>query len=62
MKIPTAAVATASSKNPNWDMDPDRKGKSTIFVASGVPYEWFKEFEDTTLLHRGDEYVIYMKF
>ena len=49
-------MGCASAKNPNWDKDPDRKNKSTIFVTTGVPYEWFKEFEDTTSLHRGQEY------
>ena len=54
-KIPVAFVGTQSPKNPNWDKDPERRDKSTIFVATGVPYNWFKEFEGTKLLHRGDE-------
>ena len=54
-KIPVAFVGTQSPKNPNWDKDPEHQDKSTIFVATGVPYNWFKEFEGTKLLHRGDE-------
>ena len=54
-KIPAAFVGTQSAKNPNWDKDPENRDKSTIFVATGVPYDWFKDFEGTKLLHRGDE-------
>ena len=53
---PAAFVGVQSPKNPNWNKNPDHQNKSTIFVASAVPYEWFKEFEDSTLLKRGDDY------
>ena len=55
-RIPMVFIASPSAKNPLWDKDPERKNKSTMTIFTGVPWEWFKEFDGSTLHKRGDKY------
>ena len=55
-RIGVAFVGIQSSKDPNWNKSPDNQNKSTMMVATGAPYKWFKEFEDSTLHKRGGNY------
>jgi all-trans-retinol 13,14-reductase len=56
MQPPLCFISFPSAKDPNWDKNPSRKGKSTCTIISGASWNWFKQFEGTTLHKRGDEY------
>jgi len=55
-RIPMVFIASPSAKNPMWGKDPERKNKSTMTIFTGVPWDWFKEFDSSTLHKRGDKY------
>ena len=54
--LPMAFVASPSAKDPNWGAHPGREGRSALTVITGASYDWFAQFEGTTLHRRGDKY------
>ena len=54
--LPMAFVASPSAKDPHWRAHPGRENKSALTVITGASYDWFGQFEGTTLHRRGDKY------
>jgi len=50
-----AYISFPSAKDPNWEKE--NPGTSTIQAISIANFEWFKKYEDTTWMKRGDEYL-----
>ncbi len=53
---PLLFLSFPSAKDPQWSKHPGRECKSTATIITAAPYEWFRQFEKTTLHKRGDEY------
>ena len=52
--VPLIFVSFPSSKDPTYN---DRyPGKSTCAIVTVAPLEWFDEWKDEQVMHRGDEY------
>ena len=52
--IPLMFVSFPSTKDPAFN---DRyPGKSTCAIVTVTPYEWFEQWKDERVLHRGDDY------
>ncbi|XP_061666541.1 inactive all-trans-retinol 13,14-reductase [Syngnathoides biaculeatus] len=59
--IPMMFITMPSSKDPEAKIR--HPGKSCMTILTMVKYEWFKEWKDTTVRKRGDEYHKYkMRF
>jgi len=54
--IPFLFISFPSEKDPNWNMHPERRGKSTVAIISFGKWEWFEEWNDQPLKRRGDSY------
>uniref|UniRef100_A0A0B7B8V7 Amine oxidase domain-containing protein n=1 Tax=Arion vulgaris TaxID=1028688 RepID=A0A0B7B8V7_9EUPU len=52
--IPFAFISFPSSKDPEWDKK--FPGKSSILSVTLAKWDWFKEWKDEKLRHRGDRY------
>jgi len=53
---PLMFVSFPSTKDPNWKDQPGRKDKATMAVITLGNWDWYKQWEKTTLHKRGDEY------
>lgn len=52
--IPLVFVSFPSTKDPTWE---ERyPGKSTCVIITLAPFEWFKDWEDKEVMHRGKDY------
>lgn len=52
--IPLLFISFPSTKDPAWE---ERyPGKTTCVVITVLPFDWFKDWEDKTVLHRGKDY------
>ncbi|MBX7148799.1 NAD(P)/FAD-dependent oxidoreductase [bacterium] len=52
--LPVTYISFPSTKDPTWN---ERfKNRSTIEIVGFTPYEWFKKWEGTKWLKRGDDY------
>jgi len=52
--IPLLFISFPSTKDPSWvERYP---GKTTCVVVAPTPFEWFKDWEEKTVLHRGKDY------
>ena len=52
--IPLLFVSFPSTKDPTWE---ERyPGKTTCVVVTLAPFEWFKDWEDKKVMHRGKDY------
>lgn len=55
--LPVAYISFPSAKDPSWD---ERyPGRATLEVIGFTPYAWFKKWEQTAWMKRGDEYQAY---
>ena len=52
--IPFGYISFPCAKDPEWDIK--YPGKSSILIITLANYEWFKEWKDDKLRHRGDRY------
>ena len=55
-EVPLLFVSFPSAKDPNWNNHPGRANKSTCALVTMANWEWFKQFENSTLRKRGDDY------
>ncbi|XP_066301934.1 all-trans-retinol 13,14-reductase-like [Branchiostoma lanceolatum] len=53
-KTPVLFVSFPSAKDSTWNAR--YPGKSTCIIISFTPYEWFAEWEDGRVKHRGEDY------
>eukprot|EP00058_Branchiostoma_floridae_P011488 XP_002596976.1 hypothetical protein BRAFLDRAFT_121336 [Branchiostoma floridae] len=53
-KTPVLFVSFPSAKDPTWNAR--YPGKSTCIIISFTPYEWFSEWQEGRVKHRGEEY------
>ncbi|XP_078702739.1 all-trans-retinol 13,14-reductase-like [Branchiostoma floridae x Branchiostoma belcheri] len=53
-KTPVLFVSFPSAKDPTWNAR--YPGKSTCIIISFTPYEWFAEWQEGRVKHRGEEY------
>ena len=52
--IPLLFISFPSTKDPTWE---ERfPGKTTCVVITLTPYEWFKDWEEKKVMHRGKDY------
>uniref|UniRef100_H3AY50 Retinol saturase, tandem duplicate 2 n=1 Tax=Latimeria chalumnae TaxID=7897 RepID=H3AY50_LATCH len=52
--VPMIFISFPSAKDPTWN---DRyPGKSTMIIVSVACYEWFEEWKDEKVMHRGSRY------
>jgi len=56
-EVPLLFISFPSTKDPEWENHPGRKGKSTVAIVTLANYEWFKQWEEKTVKRRGDEYT-----
>jgi len=54
--VPLLFISFPSTKDPEWENHPGRKGKSTLAIVTLANWEWFKQWEDKTVKRRGDDY------
>lgn len=52
--IPLLFVSFPSAKDPTYNAR--YPGKSTCAIVTVAPFEWFKEWKNERVMHRGDEY------
>jgi len=55
--VPLLFISFPSTKDPNWDKQPSRKGKSTVAIVTLANWEWFKQWQDRPVKRRGDDYT-----
>jgi len=54
---PLMFVSFPSTKDPNWKLHPGRENKSTMAIVTLANWDWYKQWDGNTTLHkRGDEY------
>jgi len=52
--IPLLFISFPSTKDPTWE---ERyPGKTTCVIVTLAPFEWFKDWEDKKVMHRGKDY------
>ena len=52
--IPLLFISFPSTKDPTWE---ERfPGKTTCVIITLTPYEWFKDWEEKKVMHRGKDY------
>ncbi|KAK3760737.1 hypothetical protein RRG08_027307 [Elysia crispata] len=54
LEIPFGYISFPSAKDPEWDNK--FPGKSSVLVITLASWEWFKEWKEEKLRHRGDRY------
>ncbi|KAH9515074.1 hypothetical protein Btru_019113 [Bulinus truncatus] len=54
MKIPFAFISFPSAKDPEWDKK--YPGKSSAIIITLAKWEWFSQWKDEKVRHRGDYY------
>eukprot|EP00088_Acartia_fossae_P016828 TRINITY_DN1947_c1_g1_i1.p1 TRINITY_DN1947_c1_g1~~TRINITY_DN1947_c1_g1_i1.p1 ORF type:complete len:627 (+),score=164.25 TRINITY_DN1947_c1_g1_i1:50-1930(+) len=54
--VPLLFISFPSTKDPEWDNHPGRKGKSTAAIVTLANWDWFKAWKDKGVKKRGDEY------
>jgi all-trans-retinol 13,14-reductase len=52
--VPLLFISFPSAKDPLWDQK--HPGKATATIVTFANYEWFREFEDGRVMHRGEKY------
>jgi all-trans-retinol 13,14-reductase len=52
--IPLLFISFPSAKDPLWEIK--HPGKSTATIVTFANYEWFREWENERVMHRGKEY------
>ena len=52
--IPLMFISFPSTKDPEWEKR--HPGKSTATIITFAAYEWFEQWKDERIMHRGDEY------
>eukprot|EP01134_Creolimax_fragrantissima_P002616 CFRG2616T1 len=52
--VPLLFISFPSAKDPLWDKR--HPGKSTATIITFANFEWFKEWKDGRVMHRGDDY------
>jgi len=55
-EVPLLFISFPSSKDPEWDNHPGRKGKSTCAIVTLANWDWFKQWQDKSVKKRGDDY------
>jgi len=56
-EVPLLFISFPSTKDPEWDKHPGRKGKSTCAIVTLANWDWFKAWKDKNVKKRGDEYT-----
>jgi len=56
-EIPILFISFPSTKDPEWNNHPGRKGKSTATIVTLANWDWFKQWQDKSVKKRGDEYT-----
>ena len=54
--VPLLFISFPSEKDPNWNLHPERRGKSTVAIITMGKWEWFEAWKDQPLKRRGDSY------
>lgn len=52
--VPLLFISFPSAKDPLWELK--HPGKSTATIVTFANYEWFREWENERVMHRGKEY------
>jgi len=55
--VPLLFISFPSTKDPEWDNHPGRKGKSTAAIVTLSNWDWFKDWKDKGVKKRGDDYT-----
>jgi len=54
--VPGFFISFPSTKDPEWASHPGREEKSTCTIVALTKWNWFKQWEDAKVKHRGDSY------
>ena len=54
MDVPLMFLSFTSAKDPTFNVR--YPGKSTCTIITYTPYEWFEEWKDNKVMHRGEDY------
>ena len=57
--VPLLFISFPSAKDPLWDSK--HPGKSTATIVTFANYNWFKQWEDGRVMHRGKDYEAFKK-
>ena len=55
-EVPLLFISFPSSKDPEWRNHPGRSDKATCAIVTLASWEWFKEWKESTVKKRGDDY------
>ena len=55
-RIPLLFLSFPSAKDPNWNLHPGRKDKSTCAIITLARWEWYEKWQNRPLKRRGDDY------
>ena len=55
-RIPLLFISFPSAKDPNWNLHPGRKDKSTCAIITLARWEWYEKWQNRPLKRRGDDY------